>query len=316
VSRATVSAYLNKRRFVSEELSERIERAIRDLHYVPDPYARALKEQDIKTIGLVLPVLSRFFTPMMQAINEAAHSRQYGFLLSSSEEDPEREREILEILVAKRISGILWVPCSARNRELVLSIQRSGTPVVQVNRRLEGLDTDVVVSDSFKAARTATEHLLQRGRRAVALFGHDPDSLGDIDKMAGYEDALRRTGSMPTVVPVKQREPASLSLAFERFLDSGARFDGLVCTSQNKTVIALTALRKRDVAIPRDVAVVGFDDTPWAALLGTPLTTVSESTHRMGEIAVTLLLDRLEKREGGPATTVVLEDEFIVREST
>jgi LacI family transcriptional regulator len=317
VSRATVSAFVNKRRYVSEELSQRIEKAIRDLRYVPDPYARALKEQDLKTIGLIIPVLSRFFTPLMQAINEAAHRSRYGFLLCSSEEDAEREREVLQILVAKRISGILIVPCSTNNRDLVKAIQQDGTPVVQVNRRLDGLETDVVISDNHKAAYRATEHLIQRGRRKIAFFGHDPHSLAITDKKAGYDAALSRYGVGDSIVIfLKQNDPSDIERSFEEFLDSSRPFDGLICTSQTKTSIALTLLKKRSIRIPDDVSVVGFDDSPWASLLCTPLTAVSESTRNMGEIAANLLIDRLEKRENGPPKTIVLEDEFIIRDST
>lgn len=317
VSRATVSAYINKTRFVSRELGERIEKAISQLSYVPDPYARALKIRDAKTIGLIIPVLSRFYTPMMRAINEVAHQNQYGFLLCSSEEDGKREREVLEILIAKRISGILLVPCSLNNDALLQSIQRSGTPIVQVNRRISGLDTDVVVSNNYKAAYTATEHLISRGRRRVAFFGHDPESLALIEKKEGYDRALKDHGIDENItILLKQNDQESMRNAFLEFLESGRPYDGLICTTQAKTSIALQHLKERNIRVPEQVAVVGFDDTPWASLLWRPLTVISESTYQMGEAAVRLLLDRLENRETGPAKTVVLEDEFIVRDST
>jgi DNA-binding LacI/PurR family transcriptional regulator len=219
--------------------------------------------------------------------------------------------------VAKRISGILIAPCSTQNRDLVKAIQQDGTPVVQVNRRLEGLETDVVISDNYKAAYRATEHLIQRGRKKIVFFGHDPHSLALTDKKAGYDEALSRYGLGESIVVfLKQSDPADIERSFESFLDSGRPFDGLICTSQTKTSIALNVLKERNIRIPGDVAVVGFDDSPWAPLLCTPLTAVSESTRNMGEIAAKLLIDRLEKRESGPPKTIVLEDEFIIRDST
>jgi DNA-binding LacI/PurR family transcriptional regulator len=317
VSRATVSAYINKTRFVSEELGERIHQAIQELNYIPDPSARALKVRDTKTIGLIIPVLSRFFTPMMKAINEIAHQNKYGFLLCSSEEDPEREREVLEILVAKRISGILLVPCCLKNRQLLEQIQQSDIPIVQLNRKIEGIDTDVVISNNYKAAYTATEHLVKRGRKRIVLFGHDPYSLALSDKHEGYRQALKDSGiAEDTTILLSQNDEQNIVSSFRAFLDSGRPFDGLICTSQTKTSIALTMLKERGARIPDQVAVVGFDDTPWASLLWRPLTVISESTLKMGEVAIQLLLDRLEKRETGPAKTIVLEDEFIVRETS
>ena len=174
VSRATVSAYINKTRYVSPELSGKIEEAIRELNYIPDPFARALKIEDTKTIGLVIPVLSQFFTPMIKAINEVAHENRYGLLLSSSEEDAERERELLEILVSKRVSGLLIGPCSKENRGLLARIQRNGTPIVQVNRKIPEFEADSVVSDNFGAAFRATERSFKRAAERLSFWDTTP----------------------------------------------------------------------------------------------------------------------------------------------
>ncbi|MEI6158078.1 MAG: LacI family DNA-binding transcriptional regulator, partial [Atribacterota bacterium] len=146
VSRASVSAYLNGSRFVSAELQYRIERAIKELNYVPDQLARALKMNDAKTIGLVIPIVSNFYNPMIRAVNECAHQKSFSFLLASSEEEPIREKEILQVFFAKRISGILVVPCSYQNKQFLEQINKSGIPIVQVNRKIEGLNIDSVVS--------------------------------------------------------------------------------------------------------------------------------------------------------------------------
>jgi LacI family transcriptional regulator len=316
VSRATVSAYINKTRYVSQELGDRINSAIEKLHYIPDPSARALKLRDTKTIGLIVPVLSRFFTPMMKAINEISHQNKYGFLLCSSEEDAEREREVLEVLIAKRISGILLVPCSLKNRELLRQIQQADIPIVQLNRRIEGIDTDIVISNNYEAAYTATEHLVRRGRKRIALFGYDPHSLAAIDKKEGYSQAVKDFHiEEDLTILLTQSDEEGIARSFSAFLDSGRSFDGLVCTSQTKTSIALSLLKEWKVSIPEEVAIVGFDDTPWASLLWKPLTVISESTFKMGEVAIQLLLDRLERKETGPPRTIVLEDELIVRET-
>ena len=317
VSRATVSAYLNRTRYVSPELSEKIKQAIKELNYTPDPVARALKLQDTKTIGLIIPVMSRFFTPMMQVVNEVAHQNKYGILISSSEEEAEREREVLEIFITKRVSGILIAPCSEKNRKLLNDIQQRGTPVVQVNRKIDGLEADSVVSNNFKAAYTATEHLIQRGRKKIVLLGDDPNSLAHTEKKTGYDAALLDHDIEENLtIIMKEHDRKNIEAALRSFLDSKRPFDGLICTSQGKTSIALKVLKEKSFQIPQDVAVIGFDDTPWSALLRTPLTVISENTYTMGEEAATILLDRIEKREQGPPQHIVLEDELIVREST
>jgi LacI family transcriptional regulator len=317
VSRATVSAYLNRTRYVSPELSERIEQAIKELKYTPDPLARALKLQDTKTIGLIIPVMSRFFTPMMQVVNEVAHQNQYGFLICSSEEEAEREREVLEIFITKRVSGILIAPCSEKNRKLLNDIQQRGTPVVQVNRKIDGLEADSVVSNNFKAAYTATEHLILRGRKKIVLLGEDPNSLAHTEKKTGYDAALldHHIEENLTII-MKEHDRKNIEAAFRSFLDSKRPFDGLICTSQGKTAIALKVLKEKSLQIPRDLAVIGFDDTPWSSLLWPPLTVISENTYTMGVEATKLLLNRIEKTERGLPQHIVLEDELILREST
>jgi DNA-binding LacI/PurR family transcriptional regulator len=317
VSRATVSAYLNKTHYVSPELSERIANAIKQLNYTPDPLARALKLKDTRTIGLIIPVLSQFYTPLMMVINDIAYQNGYGFLLCSSEEDPRREREVLEILIAKRISGILLVPCSRDNFELFNQVLASGTPIVQVNRKLEGLAADSVVSNNFRAAYTTVEHLLQRGRRKIVLLGYDPTSLANVEKKAGYDAALADHSITDNLtVLLREHDGENILTAMVNFLESGQPFDSLICTTQGKTAIALSLLKERGIKVPQQVAVIGFDDTPWSSLLCPPLTVISESTYHMGVEAANLLLKRLKGKRIGPPRHIVLEDDLIVREST
>ncbi len=317
VSRATVSAHLNKTRYVSPELSERIDKAIEKLNYVPDPLARALKMEDAQTIGLIIPVLSQFYTPMIRAINKVADQNEYDLLLTSSEEDAQRERDLLEMFVSKRVSGILLGPCSIENRDLLDEIQRNGTPIVQVNRKISGLDADSVVSDNFQAAYQATQHLIQHGRKRIAYLGYDPTTLCNAEKKEGYDAALRDHDiESGLVITVEEHNGVQISNALHQFIDSGKPFDALICTTQGKTAIALRILTDLGIKIPAEVALVGFDDTPWSDMLCTPLTVVSEATFSMGEQAMGLLLKRIQADALLPPEHIVLSTEFIVRAST
>jgi DNA-binding LacI/PurR family transcriptional regulator len=215
------------------------------------------------------------------------------------------------------VSGILIVPCSEKNRKLLNDIQHSGTPIVQVNRKIGGLEADSVVSNNFKAAYTATEHLIQRGRKKIVLLGYDQDSLANTEKKTGYDAALQDYNIKENLtIPIKEHNREQIEARFEAFLDSKQEFDGLICTTQGKTAIGLRLLKERAFRIPDDVAIVGFDDTPWSSLLWPPLTVVSENTYTMGEEATKILLDRIEKKERSIPKHIVLEDDLIIREST
>lgn len=314
VSRATVSAYLNKTRYVSPGLSERIQLAIDELGYVPDPVARALKTSDTSTVGLIIPVMTSFYMPMINAIEREAASRGYELLISSSNEDRVKERELLDVLVAKRVTGIVITPCSDENSERINAILRSGVPVAQVNRRLEGVDADSVVSDNFRAAYQATEHLVRRGSRRIAFLGYDESNIANLRKKLGYEAAVRDLGvAEGLVIAVREHDRDLITARLEAFIDGGNRFDALIATTQGKTVIALRTLVRRGYRVPEDVALIGFDDTPWCELLSPPLTMISEDTSTMGAESLALLIGRIEGSMDGPARHVVLEDRMIIR---
>lgn len=317
VSRATVSAYLNKTRYVSPELGARIQNAIDKLHYMPDPLARALKTSDANTLGLIIPVMSRFFMPMIDAINSTAREQGYELLIASSEEDGPTERDLLNTLVAKRVTGVLLTPCSLDNRRAIGEVTSMGIPVVQVNRRLEEVETDSVVSNNLKAAYRATELVLEKGRRNIVLFGYDPHNIANDQKKRGYELALRDHDIANNLtIEVREHDKTFITAQLCSFLDSRTPFDAFIATTQGKTVIALKTLLQRGYRIPEDVSFIGFDDTPWSGLLSPPLTVVSENTFEMGRVATELLIERIETPQKVKTQHIVLEDEIIIRRST
>lgn len=316
VSRATVSAYLNKTRYVSPELSKKIQDAINQLHYTPNELARSLKMQDTKTIGLIIPVLSHFFMPMLNSINEVAQKEDYRFLLSSSEEDPKKERKMLEIFLSKQISGMLVVPSSEENRKFMKQIMDNGMPIVQVNRRIVGLETDFVVSKNFNAIYTATEYLIKKKRKKIMLFGYDASAFGEDEKKDGYEAAIRDYELNSYIINIKGHDPQNIFESLNNCLSTGEKFDGIICTSQMRTTIALQYLKNKLIKIPRDISFIGYDDTSLSVLFDPPLTVISENASEMGQRATTLLLDRIKKKKKAMTPkSILLDVNFIIRES-
>jgi len=183
--------------------------------------------------------------------------------------------------------------------------------------RVEGVEASSVVSDNFKAAYAATEHLVKRGRRRTVLLGYDPTTLTNLDKKRGYDAARADCGlDADLTVVVKEHDVARITEAFQQFLNTGTKFDSVIATTQGKTTIAIKLLKERHFRIPEDVGVIGFDDTPWSELLSPPLTVVSENTYDMGKEAVRLLMEQMNREEAVEPRHIVLEDEFLLREST
>jgi DNA-binding LacI/PurR family transcriptional regulator len=141
--------------------------------------------------------------------------------------------------------------------------------------------------------------------------------LANVEKKAGYDAALVDYAIEDNLtILVKEHDRENIEAALRGFLETAAKFDGLICTTQGKTAIALKVLKEKSLQIPHDLAVIGFDDTPWSSLLWPPLTVISENTYTMGVEATKLLLSRIERTERGVPQHIVLEDELIIREST
>lgn len=317
VSRATVSAFLNNRPGVSQSVRDRIAEAIKELNYQPNAAARALKLKETDAIGLVLPMLSDFYTPLLRAINAAAMARNYDLILSSSESDPERERHLLQAFLTKRVRGILLAPTSDQNSEFIADLS-SHVPVIQVNRRIPNLKVDAIVANNFRAAYEATQFLIDRGRRHVVFFGETTNDLAHSDKRRGFLSAIEE--SKPSGVDGKVIETVGhgveeLEAAFDEFLMSGQKFDGIIAASQTKTAVAMKLLREHHIEVPERVSLIGFDDTHWAPLLDPPLTVVSEDLFAMGRTACATLFSRIEGKGPDEAVMIEIDDKFVVRQS-
>jgi len=317
VSRATVSAHLNKTRYVSPELSNKIEKAIKKLNYIPDPIARALKLHDLKTIGIITPVLSSFYTPMLNSINKIALANNYDFLLGSSEEDFQKERELVNLFISKRISGILIIPTSNKNKDFLNQIINNYmVPIVQVNRKIDGFMASSVVSNNNESIYKATKHLIVSGKRKIALLGCDLRSYAGDMKRKGYEKAINEYGYEEIIVYSKEHDKNDIYKIFNNLLDKNKNIDGLICTTQTKTKIALDLLKSRNIKIPDNISVIGYSADSWCKLVNPPLTVISENMYKMGEIATNLLLKMLEEGIDKSIQNVVIQNEFIIRKST
>lgn len=315
VSRATVSAYINGRRYVSDKLKSKIDRAIDILNYTPNEIARSLKLQSNKAIGLLIPVLSKFYLPMMRSINEKVHDLGYTMILGSSEEDLQREKEVLRVFTSKKVSGILIVPCSYKNARYIEQLQESGIAVVQLNRKLDRLEADSVVSDTHRAIYNATTHLVKtRGKKSIMLMSYNPGVIADLDKRTGYLDAVKDCGLEALIMETMEHDPAVLARNFTQFV-SANDVDGVVCSTRTNMEVALCAIKESGMRIPGDISLVGYDDPIWTCLVDPKMTVISEDRYKMGDQAVNLLFDRIEGRYAGEPKHILMDAELIIRES-
>jgi LacI family transcriptional regulator len=313
VSLKTVSRVINAEPGVAAGTAARVGAAIAELGFQRNDLARSLRRGGpSSTLGLVIEdVTNPFYSAIAQAVEAAARERGYMLITGSCEEDPERELELVQALLRRRVDALLIVPASRDHAYLARELG-DRTPVVFLDRPPAGIEADCVLLDNVGGARSATEHLLARGHERIALVG-DPDELYTAaQRAAGYREALAAAG-----VPVRDElvrlgphatEQAEAAVRELLALPRDRRPTAVFTGNNRNTVGALRALHGTDAPI----ALVGFDDFELADLLGT--TVVRHDSHRMGGQAATLAFDRLDHGNRAPRR-VVVPTELVIRGS-
>ncbi len=318
VSVGTVSNVLNSPASVSDRRREQVERAIKQLGYVPNDAARQLKAGVSRTIGLVVvDTQNPFYGSIALAAENAAEERGLGLFVANSHRRSGKEEFYLSQFEQQRVRGVLVTPGSSdlgRHRDAV----RRGTPVVLVDSVEHDPDFCTVAGDDFHGGYLAVRHLVERGRRHIAVIG-GPQQFRQVGRR--YAGALK-AATESAAVRVEYFEPPEMSIlagraVAEELADAGRELpDAIFAMNDLLAIGVLQALvMSRSIDVPRDVALVGYDDIDFCANAVVPITSVHQPSGEMGRRAVELL--ELEIRDAQHShQSVVLEPELVVRAST
>jgi DNA-binding LacI/PurR family transcriptional regulator len=315
VSTATVSRYLRGEKV---RAADAVRAAVAELGYSPNAVAQSLKSGRTATIGVVVPdVTNPFFAAVAKGLEQVCRAQSFRMLLANSDEDAEREQEILADLV-HRVDGMILAPATEQDRA-PLHLRETGVPVVFLDRELAGGELfDAVLVDNAGGARAAAEHLIGLGHTRIAFINGPVDTTPARGRREGFLAALDEAGLKP---------------AHEHDLDGGFREDTAhqlalrllalphpptaIFTGNNlMTVGVLKALQEMRVRVPADISVVGFDDLTLGSLLRPPLTCVHRPDVEQGALAMRLLLNRIREQAPDRPRRIVLGTELVVREST
>ena len=316
VSVFTVSAVINHTGRVSATLGRRVEAAIQKLNYRPNLLARSLAKQQTHTLGMVVTdIANPFFPAIVRAAEDAAQKAGYSVLLCNSDDKQEKEALYLELLLSKRVDGIILNKTpgglSTTQRKMLADAQ---VPIVLLMRTCTGLKTDIVQTDDRQGAFDAVSHLARIGHKRIGLVSGPMNVSNARARRQGYSKAL---------------ESSSLEyfpdLMFEGNyrIDSGYRAglallprrpDAVLVTNYLMTVGFMSAADEIGMRCPEDFALVSFDDYPWLGCFRPRLTTIELPKYELGETAVRLLLERLQNQRTRDVT-VNLQPQLRVRES-
>ncbi|OLT02843.1 hypothetical protein BJF90_28960 [Pseudonocardia sp. CNS-004] len=319
VSQKSVSNVLGGYEPVSPELRAKVERAVALLGYVPNSAARTLRTGRTGVIALAVPNLSApYFAELASHLSEAAEERGFTILIDETDGDEEREALIARGLRHDVIDGLVLSPLAMDPASIAAAAR--DIPMVLLGERELPASVDHVAIDNVAAAREATEHLIDAGRRRIATVGgplDDRTSTGSL-RLRGYRAALADAGIREegVVVPTRRLLRPNGTEAVERLLDTGEPPDAVFCFSDMLAFGVMHGLRMRGVRVPDDIAVVGFDDVVEAAYSNPTLTTVHLDRRRIARTALDVLVGRLEGSGAPRAGRTVVDHWLVVREST
>jgi LacI family transcriptional regulator len=311
VSTATVSRILSGSAPARPETRARVLEAARELGYRPSGVARALKRRETRTLGLVVTdITNPFYPQIVRAAEIAAHERGYGLVLANGEDDAVRELQHLELLVERRVDGIV-IASSHLTRHHSARLDEITVPIVLVNDPIADSSRPAITADHRLGTRLATEHLLELGHRRIGHISAPPEHVAAGLRQRGVSDAMRAVGT-PLVVE-GDGGVAGGAAAVPALLEAG--ITAVVAYNDLTAIGALGALHERGARVPHDVSLVGFDDIPMAAWTDPPLTTVRQDTEALGRWAVERIIRELAGEAAVP-DHVLVEPGLVIRQST
>lgn len=318
VSIATVSRVINNSAKVVPETREVVHQAMRELGYKPNRVARRLRQKGGKRqlLGLILPdIQNPFFAELARGVEDVAYANEFAVILCNSDENQKKEQFYLDVMRAESVDGIILPPLNERD-PAVLELIKSGMPVVTVDRSLAHQAMDKVEVDNRRGAFEAVEYLIKKGHTRIGLIAGRMNVSTSKERRQGYDDAVAAHGlaAHPEYLRIGDFKQDSGRMLAEELLALPTPPTALFVVNNLMAVGALEAIHDRKLKIPGDVALIGFDDLPWADALDPPLTVVRQPAYEVGQAATELLLKRLTDPKR-PETHLKLLPKLIIRSS-
>jgi LacI family transcriptional regulator len=319
VSVGTVSNVLNNPELVADATRERVEQAIAELGFVRNGSARQLRAGQSRSVGaIVLDVANPFFTEVTRGIEDRLREDNLLLVLCSSDDSAEKEQHYLTVLEEQRVRGVLVTP-AGRDLSTLARMQQLGMAVVLLDRPSPTPDFCSVAVDDARGGELAGRHLLDAGHQVIGFITGPRTIRQCADRRRGLRKAVRAAGLDPdraireVVAPLNADGGDS---AVDELLASGPRPTALFCVNDITALGALRGLRRAGLAVPDDIAVVGYDDVEFASMLSTPLTSVRQPKYQIGSAAADLLLAEGDEPSAHDHRQQLFIPELVVRESS
>lgn len=326
ISPSTVSRALKDHPDISPETKKAVNELAEKLNYTPNIVALSLRQSKTNTIGVIIPELVHFFfSTVISGIEDVAYSAGYNVIITQSNESLQREKTDIKALFNSRVDGMLIsFSRETNNFDHVDSILAKGVPMVFFDRVYDTPNSSKIIVDDLSGAKDATAHLIDQGCKRIAHLEGAPNLEITKQRLEGYRQAHKER-NVPVdeklIMPCPMATIEEGKTATEKLLAQSPRPDAIFATNDPAAMGAMQAIKEAGLKIPQDVAVVGFSNWFFTALLDPPLTSVDQPGFEMGQEATKLLIRHIEIRTKDrdadvQPETKVLKTRLIVRQSS
>ncbi|GJM64753.1 LacI family DNA-binding transcriptional regulator [Persicobacter diffluens] len=319
---STVSRALNDHPRVSSKTKEKIKAKAKELDYQPNHLAANLRTSKSKTIGVIIPHISRyFFSTVIAGIEDIAQQQGYNVIICQSKDETQKEINSVEALLKSRVDGIIISP-AMQDREFdhLQKALDQHIPVFFFDRYAESLETTKVIMDDLKTAEKLCDHLLEQGARKILVLSGPESASIYRNRILGIKESFRKNDydineHLSILNTDLKTEPAYL--AVKKWLEKKAVPDAIYALNDMAAFGAIKALKEKRIQIPGEVMVVGFSNEPVSELITPSLTTVNQPAYEMGKLVTRKILLQIEEKVASYLSeTAILKSEIIIRESS
>ncbi len=319
ISPKSVSKALNGLGGVSRELRERIEKRAAELNYIPNIFGRGLNGFSMKTLGvLVSDNTNPAYALIVKGIEEAAGLFNYNIILCNTDEDVRKEFLYLQTLIERQVDGILWAPTHDHKDKSGLElVKKYNIPYIFINRNIEKTEKNCIAENYFQGGYIGTDYLLSKGHENILYLTCRNSTTAIEQRIAGYKAAMKANKKRVEARSIQRSCVVSIESGYEemcRILKKRRDFTAVFAFNDIIAFGVLAALREHGFRVPRDIAVLGYDDIPYSRISCPPLTTIHQSFYELGNLAARRLIGRIQKNAKNDST--VLPDPYIVERET
>ena len=317
VSLMTVSRVVNNVASVKEPTRQRVLEAIAETGYQQNEAGRLLRGRRARMVGIIVPDISdAFFAACAHTIQQIARTHQCMTLVVSSERDADLELQEAELMGNRKVSGLLIATSILKANKRFRDLQESGIAIVAFDRPLVGINTDAVLVENRQGAEMAVRHLIEHGHHKIACVGYDRTFYTVRERIEGYTSAMEAAGLTPNILP-EMPEFEDIQKWAATLAKTKGRPTAIFSLNHRTSADLVRAFAKVHLVIPKDIALIGFDDFDLAEVLTSPLTVITQSPIEMARRATSLLFEQIQsesKTERIPAK-ILLPVQLIIRAS-